>query len=88
MAKFIAVHTMLDITNEKNFQDRVVARLNEVPKGFICTQTYCDFVNHKFFCDWEAPSKEALEQGLKSLNVPFDAVYPAKVFTFAKKKLV
>jgi hypothetical protein len=88
MAKFIAVHTMLDITNEKNFQDRVVARLNEVPKGFICTQTYCDFVNHKFFCDWEAPSKEALEQGFKSKSMPFDAVYAVKIFNFAKKKFV
>jgi hypothetical protein len=88
MAKFVAVHTMPTINDEGNFQTRVVSRLSEIPKGFTCVQTYCDFANHKFFCDWEAPSKEALEQGFKSLNVAFDAVYPVKIFNFAKKKFV
>ncbi len=57
------------------------------PAGFVWKQTYCDFTNHKFFCDWEAPSKEGLEQFFKSQNMPFDAVYPVEVFDVATKKI-
>ena len=87
MAKFIAVHTMPTIT-EDNYKAMVIDKMPTLPKGFAVFQTYCDFANHKFFCEWEAPSKEALEQGFKAQNTSFDAVYPVKIYNYAKKKFV
>jgi hypothetical protein len=84
MAKFIAVHTMP--VNEQQFKN-LMAQLPGIPKGFTFKQTYCDFTNHKFFCDWEAPSKAALEQFFKAQGMPFDMVHPVKVYNATTKKL-
>lgn len=83
MPKFIAVHT-LPMTKEKwlsSFKTDLT-----FPKGFSWNQTYCDFKDGKFFCEWEAPSKAKLKQGLKSmLGFPLDDVYPVEVYNVAKK---
>jgi len=84
MPRFIAIHTLP--VEENNFQAMVDKSIGGIPKGFTWKQTYCDFANHKFFCEWEAPSKEALEEGFKAQKLPFDAVYPVKLYTVAKKK--
>ena len=60
---------------------------SKVPPGFKWKQSYCDFADHKFFCEWEAPNKEALEQGFKAGDLPFDAVYPVRIFDVANKEL-
>ncbi len=87
MAKFMAVHTIPE-AKEDTFQAMAEQQVKALPKGFTWVQTHCDFANHKFFCEWEAPSKEALEQGFKSQNFPFDAVYAVKLYNVAKKKFV
>ena len=83
MPKFMAVHTM-PMTKEQSS-----AMINDpkfkLPPGFAWKQSWCDFADNKFFCDWEAPSKEALEQAFKNLNMPYDAVYPVELFDVPSK---
>ena len=83
MPRFVAVHTM-PVTEEQ-----LMARFKSMPslpKGLSWKLTYCDFKDGKFFCEWEAPNKEVIEQGFKAQKLPFDAVYPVEVFNVAKKK--
>ncbi len=83
MAKFMAVHTM-PMTKEQ-----ALAMLNDpknqLPAGFVWKQSWCDFASQKFFCDWEAPSKEALEQIFKSMKMPYEAVYPVELLDVPSK---
>ena len=83
MPRFMAVHTA-PFTEE---QIKATAK-EALPQGFSWKLSYCDFTDHKFFCEWEAPSKEALEQGFKMKSMPFDAVYPVRLFDVAKVKFV
>jgi len=85
MAKFMAVHT-LPITEEQAIQQ--AKNIPKFPAGFEWKLTYCDFDSHKFFCEWEAPSKAALEQWFKTSKTPFEAIYPAKKFDVAKAKFL
>ncbi len=82
MAKFIAVHTM-PMTEEQLMA--MLKNLPPLPEGTSWKQTYCDFTDGKFFCEYEAPNKEIIEQGFKANNLPYDAVYPVKVFNVVKK---
>ncbi len=67
MARFIAVHT-LPLTREQ--AQTHSHRATQFPPGFMWRQTYGDFSNEGFSCDWEAPGKEALEQTFnKSLKL-------------------
>jgi hypothetical protein len=83
----MAVHTLTHPV-EDNFQAMVEKVTKAVPKDYVWKQTYCDFVSHKFFCEWEAPSKEALAQTFKDINYSFEAVYEVKLHIVAKKKFV
>ncbi len=87
MAKFIAVHTMPKPANEAEAIQQAKS-MPKLPPGFAWKQTYCDFDSHKFFCEWEAPSKQALEQAFKANKMPFDAIYPVKLFDVTKAKFV
>jgi hypothetical protein len=87
MARLIAVHTLTH-PNEDNFQAMVDKVTKAIPMGFVWKQTYCDFVNHKFFCEWEGPSKEALAQAFKNINYSFETVYEVKLHDVAKKKFI
>lgn len=84
MPKIIAVHT-IPMTKEKwlkTFEPNVTW-----PKGFTWIRTHCDFQDGKFFCEWEAPDKETLKRGLKSmLGFPVDEVYPVELYNPAKKE--
>jgi hypothetical protein len=80
MPRFIATHTAP--FTEDTFKE--LTKQGSPPEGFTWNLTYCDFDDNKFFCDWEAPSKEALEAAFKAQNMPFDAVYPVKIFNVAK----
>jgi len=83
LPKFMAVHT-LPLTEEQALQQ--AKNMPKFPAGFNWKLTYCDFPDHKFFCEWEAPSKGALEQVLKAQNTPFEAIYPVRIFNVAKAK--
>ncbi len=79
MPKYMVVHTAP--FTEDNFFD--LAKEN-FPEGVAWKQTYCSFDENKFFCEWDAPRKEALEQGFQEKGIPFDAIYPVRVFNPAK----
>ncbi len=67
MAKSIAVHNPPIIKEQARVNPRQGTRF---PSGFVWRQTYGDFSNEGFSCDWEAPGKEALEQTFnKSLKL-------------------
>jgi hypothetical protein len=83
VAKFIAVHTM-PMTEEQALA--MAKNMPPFPKGITWKNTYSDFKDGKFFCEWDAPNKEALEQIFKSMKMPYDAVYPVRLYNVAKKK--
>ena len=84
MAKFMAVHTVP--MTEQQFMDMGKDLMPKMPKELTYKLTYCAFGDHKFFCEWDAPSKQTLEKAFKALSMPFDAVYPVKLFDMATQK--
>lgn len=82
MPRYIATHTA-------PFKEEQLKGLADtpLPEGLSWKLTYCDFDDNKFFCEWEAPNKEALAEAFKANNVPFDEIYPVKLFNVAKKEL-
>ena len=84
MPRFIAIHTLP--YTEEQFKE-ATKKSPKPPAGLKWKQTYCDFNNHKFFCEWEGSNKETIEQFLKTINMPFDVVYPVRLFDVGKKKL-
>ena len=83
MANFMAVHT-LPITKEQAIEMSKQTE-GKMPAGMVWKQTYCDFNSHKFFCDWEAPNREALEAYFKATNMPFEAIFPVELFEVASR---
>jgi hypothetical protein len=83
---FIATHSV-------PFTEDALVKLaeEEAPKfvetGIKWIRTYCDFDHNKFFCEWEAPNKEAIEQIFKDLNIPYDGLYLVQIFDVATAKL-
>jgi len=86
MPRFIAVHTM-PVTEEQWKERTMASEKPSFPPGVVWKVTYCDFADGKFFCECEAPTKEIVEQVLKGMGLPFDAVYPVRLFDFAKMTL-
>jgi len=85
MPRFIAVHTLP--YNEEGWIETMkesIEQLSKVPPGVSYNLTYCGFADSKFFCDWEAPDKETLEHIFKGMGLPFDAIYPVKLFNVAR----
>lgn len=85
MPLFLAEHK-LPYPTEAEFLAFAKQMKPKVPKGFTWKLTYCDFGNRRFLCEWEAASKEALAEAFKANNVPFEAIYPAKLFNAAKMR--
>lgn len=75
----MAVHTIPGY-DEAKFKEMAKQSGSKIPQGYNWKLTYCAFGDSKFFCEWDAPSKEALEQAFKQNNMPFDAIYPVKQF--------
>jgi len=73
--------------NEAQFMSMANDMIPKIPNGFAWKSTYCAFGDNKLICEWEAPGKEALEQAFKANNMPFDAVYAAKLFDVASKTM-
>ena len=86
MPRFIAVHTLPDFTEEQ-VRSMLSTGKPEYPPNIDWKLTYCDFEDHLFYCEWEAPDKEALEQVFESQNTPFDAIYPMKLLDWNTKTL-
>ena len=82
MSRFIAAHSV-PFTEEQ----LIGLAKEEAPKfkeaGITWIRTHCDFDDNKHFCEWEAPNKEGIEQIFKRLEIPFDGIYPVKIFTVA-----
>ena len=75
MARFIVAHS--DVFSEEQLKEMAKKPL---PEGISWLRTFCGFADSKAFCEWEAPSKAAVEQVLQQVNVPYDAVYPVRSF--------
>ena len=85
MPRFIAVHS-LPIT-EDNWEENMKGpfeKISQLPSGVKYNLTYCGFTDGKFFCDWEAPNKETIDEIFKDVKMPYDAIYPVKLFNVAK----
>ena len=83
MPRFLAEHK-LPYSTEAEVLEFAKVMTPKIPAGFSWKLTYCDFSTHKFFCEWEAPSEEGLGEAFKANNVPFDAIYPVKLFDAGK----
>jgi len=83
--RFIAVHTMPG--TEEEVKKLAKDMPPQLPSGVSWKLTYCAFGDNKFFCEWEAPNKEAIEQVFKAANLPFDAVYPVRLLDVAKVEI-
>jgi hypothetical protein len=86
MPRFIVVHTA-PLTEELLKKIATELPPHEVLEDVSWNLTYCDFDDNKFFCEWEGPSKEVVELGIKAANIPFDAIYPVRIFYPAKAEL-
>ena len=85
MQRFIAVRTMP--VTEEQWKENMDKGMPPFPPGVSWNFTYCDFTDGKYVCEWETPNKETVEQGFKAMNMPFDAVYPVRLFNVAKAEL-
>ena len=85
MPRFIAVHTAP--FTEEQLKATAKDMPPQLPAGITWKLTYCDFADNKFFCEWEAPNKEVIEQIFKANNMPFDAIYPVRLLDVTKAEL-
>lgn len=85
MPRFIAVHTTP--FTEAELKAAAKDMPSQLPAGVSWKLTYCDFGNNKFFCEWEAPNKETIEQIFAANKIPFDTVYPVQLLDVAKAEL-
>jgi len=85
MPRFVAEHT-LPLSTEAEFLKMAKEMRPKVPKGYSWKLTYCDFNNHKFFCEWQAPSKEGLAEAFKANTFPFDVIHPVILFNAGKMR--
>lgn len=82
MPRFIAVHSIA----LKEEQLKEMAK-KPLPEGISWLHTYCSYSDNKGFCEWTAPNREAVEQVLKQVQVPYDKVYPVRLFDVATARL-
>jgi hypothetical protein len=82
MPKFIVVHSM------PYNEEQIMATARSMPSQLLpdvsWNLTYCAFDDNKFFCEWEAPNKDAVEQVFKSTQVPYDTVYAVRLLDVNK----
>jgi hypothetical protein len=82
MPRFFAVHPVA--FSEEQLQPLAKEQL---PEGVTWNSTYCALAENKAYCHWEAPTKEAVEEILRKYEVPYEAVYPVRLFDPATGKL-
>ena len=86
MPRFVAVHTM-SMAEEQWNELMMSEEKPSFPPGVSWKLAYCDFADGKFFCEWEAPNKDIIEQVFKEMEMPFDVVYPVRLYDVAKNEL-
>lgn len=86
MPRFLAVHTVPPMTEADYMQQGkgLMEKMSQLPPDTKFNLSYCDLAGGKIFCDWEAPTRETVEQVFKMIEMPFDAIYPVKLFSMAK----
>jgi hypothetical protein len=77
MPRFIVVHSIP--YNEEQIVVTAKNMPNQLPPNVSWNRAYCAFEDNRFFCEWEAPNKDVVEQILKSTQIPYDAVYPVRL---------
>lgn len=77
MPRFLAVHAQ---TFSDDQLKAFAANASQFPSDVAWKRSYCAATGDRTFCDWEAPSREAVEQVLKTNNVPFVTIYPVRRF--------
>jgi len=75
MPRFMATHSVA--YSEEQLKELTQ---KDLPEGVSWIRTFCGFVDNKSFCEWQAPSREAVQQVLQSANIPYDAIYPVRLF--------
>ncbi len=78
MPRYIAVHSIP--MGEAELMGMLKEIAPKIPPGFSWKETFSDFSDGKHFCNWEAPSQEALAEAFKANNMPYDAIYPVRRF--------
>lgn len=70
MRRYLAVHPVAYDREELG----QLAKL-KLPPGVTWRYTWCALIDGKTFCEWEAPSKEIVEDILRESGTPCDGVY-------------
>ncbi len=70
MRRFLAIHPV-GYDKEKLGQ---LAKL-ELPPGVTWKYTWCAVGDHKTFCEWESPNRQALEDLFAENNTPCEGIY-------------
>ena len=84
MSRYIVAHTAPMTEQQVN---EMLKSPPNFPAGIACHYTWFDFSAGKFFCEWEAPNKESVEQSIRAMNMPFDVVYPVRRLAWATGQL-
>jgi uncharacterized protein DUF4242 len=85
MQRFIAVHTLPGFGEEQ--LKALLKNHPPFPQGTVCRWTYADFETGKAFCDWVAPSKEAILEWFQATSMPYDALYPVRLVDWALQEV-
>lgn len=85
MTRYIAQHTLP--WTEEDVNKLIEQGMPQMPEGLAWKTTFCSFPEHKFFCEWEAPSAESIEQFLKASQMPYDVIYPVRRFDVAERQM-
>ncbi len=82
MPRFTAIHS-IPFTEDALIQLAKEEAPKFADKGVTWVRTQCSFDDNKFVCEWEGPDKEAIEGILNDYDIPFDGVYPVRIFDVA-----
>lgn len=82
MSRFLVAHSVV-------FSEEKMTELAKkpLPEGITWMRSFCGFEDSKSFCEWQAPSREAIEQVLRQVDVSYDAIYPVRLFDVATASL-
>ena len=82
MPRFIATHPVA-------FSDEQLRPLAKepLPEGVTWHSTFCAYAEHRAYCHWEAPTKEALAEIFKKHDIPFDSIWEVRLFDPATGQL-
>jgi len=86
MPRYLAVHTLPDVT-EEGFREMLRGGRPEGPPGVEWMLTYCAFDDHQYFCEWQAPDKATLQRLFEERKTPFTAIHEVQLLDWKTKTL-